>query len=263
MVGIERSLFGVLRERRIFNAEQKLLTSREIRPRFNELVSLVSCQHPVELGPNCIVSRPMTTACVDLRPSIDEVFKHMNATNRNMVRQGQKLDADLEIVRNEDRARRDFLALSASLQEHKGIRRAAKFERTMNTYRQIADVWTIYLRGLPYCSHMVLPDLQCRRAVLAYSASRRFEGDEERKLCGVLNRYLTWKELEHYKREGHEWYDFGGLDDPHDAPNTASRFKLSFGSRVQDEYRYVIAGAPRLVSLLLRGWEKVSGHRVP
>jgi hypothetical protein len=264
MISIERRLFGLLRERRLIYAEPRHLALQERRPARNEVISLVGCLQPIEAGANCVVARRQFTTCVDLRQPAERVFKSFNATTRTAVRQAQRMGKVIEVSVNGERAKDDFLELVNNLRRSKGISRAGRLSRTLEHYRPVADVWVLYRNDYAMCGHVILRDAEAGKARLAYSASRRFEGAEGHRLCGVLNRYLHWREMEYYQAAELASYDLGGIDENYQAPgSTTSHFKLSFGGSVQEEYSYFIAGAKWLGSLGVVLWERTTGHRLP
>lgn len=263
MVGIERRLFGFLRERRFFYAEQGNLTRRETNPSATEVISLVACPEPMEVGTGCLAARRQFTTCVDLARPTDVVFSQFNATARNSIRQSQRMEHEVVIRRNDEASVADFVSLFGSLQEVKRIKRASRLATTLQRYRAIADIWVMTYKDDATCGHVVLKDEQAAKVRLAYSASRRFDGPEERKLCGMLNRYLHWREMECYQSAGFAAYDFGGIDSNQRAGDSLSSFKLSFGGGVQEEYHYLITRAKIAGSLAVWLWERATGHRLP
>jgi GNAT acetyltransferase-like protein len=265
MISVERrSLFGLLHERRLFYADGARLTPQETRPTKNELVSLVACPRPIEAGSNCIRSRQQFTVCVDLRRSADAVFKNLNATTRTAVRQSQGMHESITLSINGDTARRDFLDLANSTRGSKGLPPEERLKRTLDSYGHTIDFWVLYHNGRAMCSHVLLKDADIGKARLLYSASRRFEGRDEFRLCGVVNRYLHWREMEHYQNAGIATYDLGGIDDNYQSPgNKTPHFKLSFGGVVHQEYHYLIAGMKTAAFLVALLWERVTGHRLP
>jgi hypothetical protein len=263
MICVERrGLLGLLRERRLFYAQPGCLTGRETRPPRNELVSLVACPQPLEAGANCVVARRQYTVCIDLRQPAEAVFKSFNATTRTAVRQSQSMQQSIEVSINGKCARHHFLELANRTRKGRGLPPSSRLNGTLERYGSRVDLWVLHHGGKAMCGHVILTDPDAGRARLLYSVSRRFEGRDEYRLCGVLNRYLHWREIEHYQSADIAAYDLGGIDD-HYQESTVSHFKLSFGGAIQTEYSYLIAGMKTAGLLGVVLWQRITGHRLP
>jgi lipid II:glycine glycyltransferase (peptidoglycan interpeptide bridge formation enzyme) len=81
---------------------------------------------------------------------------------------------------------------------------------------------------------------------------------EDPALCGALNRYLHWHEMQNYKACGIEWYDFGGIG--HQAPHQTkfNQFRLSFGGTIVSGHHYTFAGAGAAARLCLRAYKGIT-----
>jgi hypothetical protein len=84
-----------------------------------------------------------------------------------------------------------------------------------------------------------------KRARLLHSASvfRDTVDKSERALHGRANRLLHWKDILHFKENGYNIYDFGGIGDLSQNPVLAgiNEFKMKFGGTQVTEYNSVRA----------------------
>lgn len=151
----------------------------------------------------------------------------------------------------------DFLELYNGLARAKGrVQRLS--ERTLRRYMAVADLRVLYLDGRPMCGHLMLADYESRRVVGVFTANRRLESANDAALCGALNRYLHWHEMQVYRGRGVEWYDFGGIG--HESPLAAkfNQFRLSFGGTIVSGQRYTFAGIGAPARLCLRAYDSVT-----
>jgi hypothetical protein len=180
------------------------------------------------------------TVCVDLRDSLDELWRAIAKNARNEIRGAERLGDRIHIAQNEPQTASDFLSLYESLSRVKeGV---TPIDRSvLQRYAEHADIFVAYLDQRPMCSHMYLRDATLARSRLLYSASRRLEDQPTSRVCGQLNRLLHWRVMSAYRDDGLETYDFGGIRlDPN---NGIARFKTSFGGAISKEFTYLWAGS--------------------
>jgi hypothetical protein len=96
-------------------------------------------------------------------------------------------------------------------------------------------VYSDVFDGRPVATHIVRVDGESRaRALLAPTVRRGI--DLPGSVVGALNRYLLWHEIEHYRRRGVRYFDFGGVTLDRQSPlYSIARFTLSFGGEVVEE----------------------------
>src|SRR5208283_5451936 len=109
---------------------------------------------------------------------------------------------------------------------------------------------------------MTLRDQGRKQVVLMFSGSRRFEGKENASMCGALSRYLHWYELQSFRDQGTEVYDFGAIGHENLQSANFNQFRLSFGVDIVSEYRYAFSGARRLARLGVDAYVWLRNSRV-
>jgi lipid II:glycine glycyltransferase (peptidoglycan interpeptide bridge formation enzyme) len=113
-----------------------------------------------------------------------------------------------------------------------------------------SDVFTIEADGVVCAAHVFLSD--ARRVRMLFSATVRRSSRDHDRLVGLANRYLHWREIQHYRTQGVQLYDFGGVElDPTRPLYSVTQFKLSFGGEVVLEESVYLA-ANRVLRGLLR-----------
>ncbi len=91
-----------------------------------------------------------------------------------------------------------------------------------------------------------------RNAMLLYSTSNiwRISDKDAVAFIGRMNKHLHWKAMLHFKNNGYDNYEWGGISDP-EHPNGIDKFKMEFGGRVCSFDNYIISNTA-LGNLYLR-----------
>jgi hypothetical protein len=243
VIDVRRRLKGILPYRTIYFPTES--TVREIVANLNPtaIARLFFTSLEVDHA-RCLVSRYVTaTTCLNLRNSLEALGGATDATCRRQIRRAEKIDGRFTIERNSPRAAQDFLTLLNDLANLKeGV--SSISSRMLTLLERNVDVFMLYLDGQPNCGHILLRDAEAGRARLLHSANRRLQEPEKARLCGDLNRFLHWHEVQVYRDEGLQLYDFGGISE--DRTDGIARFKISFGGDLLREYTYLCAGFPWL-----------------
>ena len=207
--------------------------------RLNELIRIRQTQVAFNAAPNLLAHERFYAVCLDLTRALEEIYAKMDPTStRYRIRKAGKLGDRLEIAKNSAKAERDFLDVYnafAALKRHSGPLSSAM----LDSMRAISDIFVIYCDGRAVAGHLVMLDPSAKRARHMFSASSRLESREQSLSAGALNRYLHWHEIQQYKSQGFELYDFGGFQSAKDAGHPLNKFKLSFGAFIVEEHDYV------------------------
>lgn len=187
----------------------------------------------------CIDLSPFYAICLDLRRSIDELFRAADSQCRNKIRRAEKM-LDRITIRSGTETIPTMVELHNELARVKG-HAGPLSARLLDKYLGSSDAFALYLDDRPMCAHFWLRDESQGRVRLLFSASTRLQSKEDSALSGILNRYLHWHEIGKYKGEGFRLYDFGGFSDEADAGSSLAKFKLSFGAAVLREYDLTLA----------------------
>ncbi len=259
MIKVERNLPG-LDYRVVYFPTGPEISAMLREMRLNAIVRVRQTRVVLDAAPNLLAHDRFYALCLDLTGSLEAIQAKMNSTCARYIRKAAKLDGRLEIDRNSPRAERDFLDVYnafAALKKHSG----PLFRATLDSMRAVSDIFVIYADGRAVAGHLWMLDPSSKRVRLMFAASTRLEGSEQGTFVASLNRYLHWHEIQLYKSEGFEFYDFGGFQSPADAEHPLNKFKLSFGAFIVEEHDYVFGrGLGSLAYRLYRMIPSFSAH---
>lgn len=184
----------------------------------------------------------MATWCIDLTQDLDVIYRNMEPKScRYMIRKAERYSSNVSVQMNGEEVCRDFLHLYNDFVRQKG-HTSPLTNRRFAEYRQAGDVRVLYYNGRPICGNLVLRDPTLKRVVNIYSASVRLNNADDAAIAGMFNRYLRWQELQFYKSQGMEIFDFCGISVGGAAVGPKAKYKMSFGGFIEDGFGYVIAG---------------------
>ncbi|HLK87706.1 MAG TPA: GNAT family N-acetyltransferase [Candidatus Binataceae bacterium] len=245
MIVIKRRLAGILSYQRIFFADEATLPSLIESLRSNEIARVFHSSRRLAPGGSIIACERTFTVCNDLRQPLERLWQGFAPYARAEIRKAQRLGDRVRIACNESADARDFLAVFNEFARLKdGVTPLSA--NALALYDHLADRVVLYLDGQPMVVNLVLRDRDSGRVRGLHNASRRLTVDERRqaRMLGNLNRLLHWDNMRRYKEAGFSTYDWGGIGERRD--DGRSKFKMSFGGQVQEEYTYLCAGWPRL-----------------
>jgi len=257
LVVVERKFFGLAKYQVFFYPTPE--TIHEVANSLGKLEMARLFLTPVASasGP-CVVRHHLSrTSLIDLTRGSGAVWAAFESNCRNQIRKAEKLGSRIKLVRNGAEAERDFLMVYNEFARVGGVVRPLK-PAAVERYRNVSDVFIIFLDDKPMAANLVVRDEQAGRARGTYLASRRFIEAEEAKLCGWLTRYMMWHEMQHYIDQGFVTYDLGGMR--RDESKGATQFKRAFGGATVAEHSYFCAGARWLGALAYGAYERLSAR---
>lgn len=257
MVILERRLLGVFRYRKVYFPTVAAISDLVSKMAINDILRFYYPGGVLKPTRHLVERSPFSTVIVDLRESLEALMAAMDRRDcRRPLRRAEQMSGRVRIAECGETASADFLTLYNGLARAKG-RMQGLWARNLRRYLAAADLRVLYLDGRPMCGHVTLCDGESRRAVGVFTANRRLESAEDGALCGALNRYLHWHEMQQYKARGVEWYDFGGIG--HEAPRQTkfNRFRISFGGEIVSGNRYTFAGVGGAARLCLHAYERL------
>jgi hypothetical protein len=135
----------------------------------------------------------------------------------------------------------EFIAFFNEFAAIKNTRNVGKLNRALleEIGDQIVLCFAMY-NGQPLAAHSYLVDKNIGIVRHQHSATKRFDENFDRNLIGRANKYLTVKNILHFKQQGLQVFDFGGY-----AANTTdesllgiNKYKLLFGGTVVESVNY-------------------------
>jgi len=94
--------------------------------------------------------------------------------------------------------------------------------------------------GQVLAAHSYLTDRTTGVVRHHHSATKRLDEQFDKNLIGRANKYLTVKNIFHFKEEGYKTFDFGGYakDTTNESLKGINNYKLLFGGKVVETYDY-------------------------
>lgn len=178
--------------------------------------------------PFYFVKRKGTTAWIDLRRNLTELFSSFKSNVRNEIRRAERDGCVVEYSQ-------DYVSFVAFYNafSHK---KEALDSISVSQVDKYANglVSAVKLGDEVLSMHMTAFDEDTKTAFLLYSCSSRLENNADCGLVGRANRYLHWRDFEHFKEMGYETYDWNGvcIDSSDVERYQIGRFKLSLGGEV-------------------------------
>jgi len=197
----------------------------------------------------CIVGHHLSlTLVIDLRRSLDEIYKDMISNARIRIHKAEKLGKRLTLRRyrggaDDEKLVDEFVGLYNQLVRGKPTVASPISATEVNGYFPHADLIIADLDGKPVCGHLNLIDQQVGISRMMHSANQRFDDQATARLAGIVNVYLHWYEILRYREEGLVSYDFGSIGQMEDSVGV-NRFKMQFGGSIVREHNYLLAGMP-------------------
>lgn len=235
----------------------------ELRPASKSVIHVLKQSVPISNSTKsvCLNKSAFLTLIIDLTQSEEHIWKNMEPKScRYEIRKMHKLIDKGEAIQVKYNCDLD------------------KFIQIANNYIKAKEMYanflkpsdlTVYLDnkvgefiGIYYNDNLVGGNFYLRdhphRVRLLHSFNDRFKNKDLEKLTGPLMRYLHWHAiLKKYKKEGFLWYDMGGItQDKNSVAYGITKFKLSFGGNIQEEYDYVFAHG-QVTSRLIRFYKSI------
>ena len=188
----------------------------------------------------------------DLTQSMDEIAALMKSNTRNEIRRAEREGCTFSIVES----KAEFIPYYNGFCHDKGLNDFTS-ESRMGKYKKVLMTKATHDNEV-LAMHANILDDESKTALLLYSCSRRLSDNVDRKLIGWGNRFLHYKDLEHLKNLGFEYYDWSGVcTDPNDPRYSIGQFKLSFGGRLIESWTVKSPLYARLEKLrnLLNAWK--------
>ena len=217
------------------------------------------------LNGRCLVDHNLSlTLAIDLRRDLEQIFKDLIPNARIRVHKAQKLGDRVTVRRytgspGQENLIDKFVLLYNNFIAGKTASLFPISKALIASYFPNAEIVLVELDAEPICGHLNLLDTESGVSRMFWSASRRFEDRATRRLAGILNVYLHWYEIEKYREEGFQTYDFGGIGGLDDNVGV-NRFKLQFGGKIVREHNYTMAGMPKLWRAILDTYVAVSAR---
>jgi FemAB family len=212
----------------------------------------------------CLVDRNLSlTLVIDLRRDLEQIYKDLITNARIRIHKAQRLGDRVTVRRYTGLpGQENLINKFVPLYNFLAGKTPSLFpisKALIACYFPNAEILLVELDGEPICGHLNLLDKESGVSRMLWSASRRFEDRATNRLAGILNVYLHWYEIEKYREEDFQTYDFGGIGGLDDNVGV-NRFKLQFGGKIVREHNYTMAGMPKLWRAILDAYVAISAR---
>lgn len=171
---------------------------------------------------------------IDLKQSIDQIFKKFSNTIKNEIRRAQEELIIIQVNNNIELFQEFFNEFAYS----KGLKPVNI--NNLQSHENFNLISFAYSDDKIVSAHYYLVDNIASRARLLYSASLRFADSNNRSFIGRANKLLHFEDMKYFKKKGIAIYDFGGITVPPLSQEHIgiNKFKESFGGNqeVYNEY---------------------------
>ena len=196
-------------------------------------------QSTAKMDVACMTRIPFHTLTVNLQQEEECILSQSTPNCRNEIRRGKKIGLNFHAGPT-TQADADFI------HHFLDTKNLSKFSRTYLT-DPMALVCTSNLHGTRLATHLYVVSTLASRARLVYSAVAdptsvtSFGEISPKRLIGIANRFLHFSSILHFKTQGLNVYDFGGIGQKEDDQKIKgiNEFKRSFGGAQVIEYNYI------------------------
>jgi hypothetical protein len=267
MIVIRKKLKGIIPHRLVYWPTDAALREMAENLPLADYARSEFASADLERGRRIITHHVCLTLIIDLRRTLDEIYKDMISNARIRIHKAEKLGNRISLRQyaggpDNKELVDEFVGLYNQLVRGKPTVASPISASEISAYFPNAELIIAYLDGKAVCGHVNLIDRELGISRMMHSANQRFDDQPTARLAGILNVYLHWYEIEKYRKEGLVSYDFGSIGQVEDSVGV-NRFKMQFGGNLIREHNYVMAGLPSVwrTALKLKMLLTSSGHR--
>lgn len=169
--------------------------------------------------------KKFVTLITDLTKSEEEIFSQIAKNTKYEIRRAEK-----EGVKTGFSSAEEFRIFFNNFAAVKGLKKLSKLNTA--AYAPFLTATKAELNSKTLAMHAYLVDKENSRARLLYSATvNRNLQNSDLNCIGRANRFLHWQDILYFKNIGLKKYDWGGIADNPDNPETKGidAFKEAFG----------------------------------
>lgn len=173
------------------------------------------------------------TTVLDLDASEEELFRKLKTRLQSYIRSAEGRGFKFEIIQAPGEVEKnEFLSSYRDHVKRKGLEDIDRFRVNALFQSEHFFLSRLTLDGKVIGMHTYLADQSRTRMLTSHS----LDTDVDYKVIGLGNKWHHWKDILFFKARGLQHYDFGGILPDSDCGIT--RFKKSFGGRVEEQYQY-------------------------
>jgi len=241
MIKIDYLKFPFYLSEILYNDNKDLTLSPSIFKIYN-LIQSTEINVPVKY---LIYKKTFYTIKINLKKELSEIYDSFDKkSTKYEINCAKKETNNISLKVNCDFSEFANLSRKYYLQKYNISKDISK---NLEKYKNFGDLITIYYNNTLISGIFVIKDYP-NRIRLLYAYSAYLENPDYKKKSSYLNRYIHWWAIQKYKTEGFMEYDLGGINlDVNSKTYGITKFKLSFGGQICEEYNYLIAKYAKLL----------------
>jgi hypothetical protein len=164
----------------------------------------------------------------DLTLADEEIVKKISSTVRNEIKRAEREGC----VFNPLESKENFILLYNDFAKQRGIA-CLTIDKLMELNENLILTSTS-VDGELTAVHSYLVDYDLKKVRLLHSGTQRFSEELDRNMIARSNKFLHYKDLIHFKKDGFRVYDWGGItfDTEDKGLQGINKFKESFGGEL-------------------------------
>jgi hypothetical protein len=164
----------------------------------------------------------------DLMLSEEEIIKNFNSTIRNEIKRSEREGCVFNFSESKD----NFISLYNDFATQRKI--AVITLKKLKEFKNNLILTSSSMNGVIVSVHSYLVDYDLKKVRLLHSGTKRFSEVFDRNMIARSNKYLHYRDMLEFKKNGFQVYDWGGLAfNTHDkGVQGINKFKESFGGEL-------------------------------
>jgi len=170
--------------------------------------------------------REIYTAVLDLRPSIDDLFKGLNSKLRKDIRRAYRENIEIRVNRDYD----EFHKLAVDFHKAKGL--PLSLVPSIEFMKRHGYLLTAYIENRIVAGQFYMA---CYPTLLYHAASRIIsDNPKESQMIGRAVKVLVWEAIRLGKSKNYQELNFGGISK--EMSSGIDFFKLRYGAKPEIQY---------------------------
>src|SRR5699024_11152389 len=201
--------------------------------------------------------KKVKTLCIDLTKPVEQLKKELNRTTRYQINKAGRDQLSVQFITNaSDSDIKTFANFYNNFAKLKGIGLCRNDKvKALRDHGHLIISYVYDQDRSRLCSHLYMVDGE--RATMLYSCSARFTAEDKPPIqIGRANRFLHWQDIQFFKENGYNTYDYYGLstNEHNKEQQNINAFKKGFGGNEVQLYQSFIPQTLKgiIMVLLLR-----------
>ncbi|MEA4986606.1 MAG: GNAT family N-acetyltransferase [Anaerovorax sp.] len=226
-------MISILRKKLFLKVNEIYFVDKELEKKILKGADIVFY---IQASKKLLNSRIFTTNHINLKLGLEDLFNNITKNTRYEIRRA--IRQDKWEIQHIDQPNKEEIQLLCERYNQFAIKKnitSANFNKLVALKEANALVISKAHVGGYWVCHVYVKD--CNRARLLYSFHYVDHNlNENKSLLGRGNRLLHWEDIQYYKQNGLNVYDFGGAGKQDEKVRNITKFKEEFGGFSANEY---------------------------